>query len=162
MTSTIFAYASPIGVLTLVSNGAALSGVYFENHKPGGPPKDALEGADKALDAARKQLDAYFAGRRQSFDLPLALAGTPFQRSVWAELAHIPFGETTTYGAIAAAIGKPAAVRAVGAAVGRNPVSIVLPCHRVLGARGALTGFAGGIERKRFLLALERDRVRAR
>lgn len=162
MTSTILGYASPIGVLTLVSNGAALSGVYFENHKPGGPPKDAQEGADKALDAARKQLDAYFAGRRESFDLPLALAGTPFQRSVWAELAHIPFGETITYGAIAAAIGKPAAVRAVGAAVGRNPVSIVLPCHRVLGASGALTGFAGGIERKRFLLAHEQEPARAR
>lgn len=155
-------HSTPIGALTLVSDGAGLAGVYFENHKVGGPPKDADEKSDRVLDAARKQLDAYFAGRRDAFNLPLALKGTPFQQRVWERLTKIGFGATTTYGAIANEIESPAAVRAVGAAVGRNPVSIVVPCHRVVGASGALTGFAGGVERKRFLLALEQgERVRA-
>ncbi len=152
-------HATPIGALTLVSDGASLAGLYFENHKVGGPPNDAAEKSDRVIDAARKQLDAYFAGRRQIFDLPLAPQGTPFQRSVWARLAQIPFGATTTYGAIANEIGAPRAVRAVGASVGRNPISIIVPCHRVLGASGALTGFAGGVERKRFLLALEQGEI---
>jgi methylated-DNA-[protein]-cysteine S-methyltransferase len=101
------------------------------------------------------QLDEYFAGSRATFDLALAPAGTPFQQRVWAELARIPAGTTVTYGELARRAGRPGAARAVGAAVGRNPVSIVVPCHRVVGSDGALTGYAGGIARKAFLLALE-------
>ncbi len=105
------------------------------------------------------QLAAYFAGELVDFDVDLELEGTEFQRAVWAGLSEIPYGETWTYGQLAAHIGRPAAVRAVGLANGRNPVSIIVPCHRVIGADGSLTGYGGGIERKRALLALERDRV---
>ena len=109
------------------------------------------------LQAAQAQLAAYFAGTRRSFDLPLDLErGTAFQQSVWRALLQIPYGATLSYGALGAVIGKPSAVRAVGAAVGRNPVSIIVPCHRVLGAHGALTGYAGGLERKTALLQGER------
>ncbi len=103
-----------------------------------------------------RELDEYFAGRRRAFDLVLAPAGTPFQLAVWEELRRIPFGGTTTYGELARRVGRPTAARAVGAAVGRNPISIIVPCHRVVGSDGALTGFAGGLDRKRALLALER------
>jgi methylated-DNA-[protein]-cysteine S-methyltransferase len=102
-----------------------------------------------------RQLDEYFAGARTAFDLPLAPRGTPFQRRVWEELARIPFGATVTYGELAARVGHPGAARAVGAAVARNPISIVVPCHRVVGADGTLTGYAGGVARKAYLLAHE-------
>ena len=108
-----------------------------------------------ALAGALTQLTEYFAGQRQVFDLPLDLRGTPFQQRVWQAVLVVPYGETRTYGQIAVAIGKPAAARAVGAANGRNPISIVVPCHRVIGASGSLTGYAGGLERKRLLLELE-------
>jgi methylated-DNA-[protein]-cysteine S-methyltransferase len=111
---------------------------------------------DEAFAAAREQLAAYFAGERTDFDLPVTATGTPFQHEVWQALTEIPYGTTWSYGELARHIGKPAAVRAVGLANGRNHVSIVVPCHRVVGANGSLTGYGGGIERKRFLLDLER------
>ena len=110
------------------------------------------------LDAARRQLDAYFAGRRKMFELPLGLEGTPFQLRVWSALLEIPFGETRSYGQLAKAIGIQSAMRAVGAANGRNPIAIVVPCHRVIGANGSLTGFGGGLDRKKLLLSLEQGR----
>jgi methylated-DNA-[protein]-cysteine S-methyltransferase len=148
-------YHSPIGVLALVCDDVALRGLYFENGKHGGPRSDARTGTNAIVDAARKQLDAYFAGRGKTFDLPLAPDGTDFQKRVWRALATIPFGETRSYGEIAAMIGAPRASRAVGAANGRNAIPVIVPCHRVIGADGSLTGFGGGMERKRFLLALE-------
>jgi methylated-DNA-[protein]-cysteine S-methyltransferase len=108
-----------------------------------------------------RQLKEYFAAQRTDFDLPLRLAGTPFQRSVWAALREIPFGQTMSYGQLAQRIGRPAAVRAVGLANGRNPIGIIVPCHRVVGATGALTGYGGGLERKQYLLELERHALGA-
>jgi methylated-DNA-[protein]-cysteine S-methyltransferase len=148
-------YQSPIGVLALVADDGALRGLFFENGKHGGPPSDAQPGTNAIVDATRKQLDAYFAGRGKTFDLPLAPDGTDFQKRVWRALATIPFGETRSYGEVAAMIGAPRASRAVGAANGRNAIPVIVPCHRVIGADGSLTGFGGGMERKRFLLALE-------
>src|SRR5690606_38877516 len=110
--------------------------------------------AQHLADTAR-QLDEYFAGKRTAFDVPLDLTGTPFQRAVWRELNAIPFGKSVSYAAHAQRLGNPKALRAVGAAIGKNPVSIIVPCHRVIGSSGAVTGYAGGLERKRFLLALE-------
>jgi methylated-DNA-[protein]-cysteine S-methyltransferase len=150
-----FDYQSPIGVLALVADEAALCGLHFENDAHGGALADLRLGTNAIIGATRGQLDAYFAGRRETFDLPLAPDGTDFQRRVWRALATIPFGETRSYGEIAAAIGAPRASRAVGAANGRNPIAVVVPCHRVIGADGSLTGFGGGMDRKRFLLALE-------
>jgi methylated-DNA-[protein]-cysteine S-methyltransferase len=143
---------SPIGLLTLVSDGASLVGLHFEGW---GIPEGAERTPDVVLTTAARQLDAYFAGRLKAFDLPLAPAGTVFQRRVWDALRAIPFGETRSYGQLATAIGKPSAMRAVGAANGSNPIVIVVPCHRVIGADGSLTGFGGGLERKKFLLSLE-------
>jgi methylated-DNA-[protein]-cysteine S-methyltransferase len=146
---------SPLGSLTLTGDGEALAGLYMHEHlRAPAPAPDAVRD-DAAFAAAREQLGEYFAGERRSFDLPLALRGTPFQLEVWAALREIPYAQTTSYGAIARRIGRPAAVRAVGLANGRNPVSIVVPCHRVIGASGALIGYGGGLERKRRLLALE-------
>ena len=142
---------SPIGPLTLVSDGACLVGLHFEGREPPG----ALHKSDTVLATTARQLDTYFAGRLRTFDLPLAPAGTPFQQRVWSALRGIPFGETRSYAQLAKAIGKPSAMRAVGAANGRNPIAIIVPCHRVIGADGSLTGFGGGIERKKFLLSLE-------
>jgi methylated-DNA-[protein]-cysteine S-methyltransferase len=147
---------SPLGPLTLRAEDGVLSGLYMTEHRHG-PASDALGARDDAgLPAVREQLAAYFAGSLRVFDLPLAMCGTAFQQRVWAALREIPYGETTSYGQLAAAIGRPSAVRAVGLANGRNPVSIVVPCHRVVGAGGALTGYGGGVERKRALLDLER------
>lgn len=151
MTLLMRRHESPVGVLTVVARGEALAGIYFEDHKHGGPPPARL-GDAAVLDATRRQLDGFFSGRRAAFDLPLGPDGTGFQQQVWARLLRIPFGETVTYGWLASQLGKPDAARAVGAAVGRNPISIVVPCHRVVGASGALTGFAGGVDRKRWLL----------
>jgi methylated-DNA-[protein]-cysteine S-methyltransferase len=127
-------------------------GVHFEGWII---PDSAERIADTVLTKAARQLDAYFGGRLKIFDLPLAAAGTSFQRRVWDALCDIPFGETRSYGQLAKAIGKPSAMRAVGAANGSNPIAIVVPCHRVIGADGSLTGFGGGLERKKFLLSLE-------
>ncbi len=155
--------ASPVGPLTLVAGGGALVGLYMEDqrHRPPqewfGAPAD---GADRAvLAAAVEQLGAYFAGELTCFDLPLAAAGTDFQLRVWSALREIPYGETVTYGELAAEIGRPAAVRAVGLANGKNPHGIVVPCHRVVGANGSLTGYGGGLPRKRYLLDLEGGRT---
>lgn len=148
-------HASPIGPLTLVSDGQAITHIWFPEAKRGTAPPPTAR-TDKVLDAAKKQLDGYFAGRRTSFDLPVAPHGTPFQVRVWNALTRIGYGETKSYGAVAQAIGSPKAVRAVGAANGRNPVPIVIPCHRVIGADGSLTGFGGGMACKEYLLDLER------
>lgn len=149
---------SPVGTLTLVASDAGLVAVLWPDDDPLrvrlGPLDDGA-GAP-ILQAAAHQLGGYFAGERRRFDLPLDWRGTDFQKRVWAELLTIPYGETRSYGAIARAIGRPSASRAVGAANGRNPLSIVAPCHRVVGTSGHLTGFAGGLQAKALLLALER------
>ena len=150
--------ASPVGPLTLVASGGRLTGLYMDEqrHLPDwsrfGPAGDA---ASAPFGAAIEQLGRYFAGELTRFDLPLELAGTPFQQQVWTALLDIPYGQTATYGELAAGLGKPAASRAVGLANGKNPISIVVPCHRVIGSDGSLTGYGGGIDRKRFLLDLE-------
>jgi methylated-DNA-[protein]-cysteine S-methyltransferase len=153
---------SPIGRLRLLAEDGALVGVYMEEHAHApAAAADVAAGREPVIDEAARQLAAWFAGERTAFDLPLRPRGTPFQLAVWEALREIPYGETRSYGEIAARLGRPAAVRAVGAANGRNPISIVVPCHRVVGAGGALTGYAGGVERKRWLLGHERE-VRAR
>jgi methylated-DNA-[protein]-cysteine S-methyltransferase len=163
MTTTHVTIGSPVGPLTLVAGDGALTGLYMDaqRHLPDwavfGPAGDP---ASAPFAAAAGQLDRYFTGQLTAFDLPLELAGTPFQRQVWAALRDIPYGRTTTYGELAAGLGKPAASRAVGLANGRNPISIVVPCHRVVGANGSLTGYGGGIDRKRFLLDLEQGAAR--
>lgn len=144
----------PLGPLRLVCTADALVGITFPDHAPA-PRYTAEDGAHPLLTEAATQLRAWLDGRRTTFDLPLHLEGTDFQQAVWAALRAVPFGATTTYGELAAALGRPGAARAVGAAVGRNPLSIVVPCHRVVGTDGRLTGFAGGIQRKRWLLAHE-------
>jgi methylated-DNA-[protein]-cysteine S-methyltransferase len=148
---------SPIGRLTLAGDDRALSAIFFEDDErlEGGPPATWTRD-DRRLREARAQLEAYFAGKRTTFDLPLALEGTPFQVRVWRALQRIPFGATASYGEIAAAIGRPGASRAVGGANHRNPIPIVVPCHRVIGSDGSLTGYGGGEPRKRRLLDLER------
>lgn len=155
---------SPVGPLLLVADDHALRGVYFEPHRHGPRSTDgwARAGADDpVLGPARRQLAAYFAGDADTFDLPLGARGTPFQERVWAALRAIPYGETISYAELARRVGSPKASRAVGAANGHNPLSIVVPCHRVIGANGTLTGYGGGMERKQWLLEHERA-VRAR
>jgi len=156
----VFIYNSTVGPLSLASNGKALTGLAFETQTH---PCRALDGAEDGDDAilkeARKQLAAYFKGDLKTFDLPLAPQGTDFQTKVWTALRTIPFGKTASYGDIANKIGAPQAMRAVGAANGRNPIAIIVPCHRVIGANGSLTGFGGGMERKQFLLALEQGQT---
>ena len=146
---------SPLGELLLVGDGAALVGVYMQEGRRPAVARGSAK-SDALLGEARSQLGEYFAGERVEFDLPLAPTGTEFQRRVWHALEEIPYGETISYGELARRIGRPTASRAVGMANGRNPISIVVPCHRVIGAGGTLTGYAGGVERKRFLLDLER------
>ena len=148
---------SPVGTLTLVATDQGLAAILWEDDRPGRVRLTLqAEAPDHpVLVEAERQLEQYFAGRRTRFALPLDLSGTPFQRKVWSALLTIPFGETRSYAQIARQIGNPGAARAVGAAVGRNPVSVVAPCHRVVGSSGALTGFAGGLEAKAQLLALE-------
>lgn len=147
---------TPLGPVRIARTARGLAGLWFEGqkHHPGelqAPHRDD----DTLLGEAAHQLAQYFAGERSDFELPLDLHGTPFQQSVWQALQRIPAGNTSSYGAVAQAVGAPAAVRAVGAAVGRNPASLVVPCHRVLGRDGSLTGYAGGVERKQALLVLE-------
>jgi methylated-DNA-[protein]-cysteine S-methyltransferase len=144
---------TPIGRLRLLSSGDRLAAIEFEGHHR--DPGSDTEAADAVLECAAGQLRQYFAGRRRQFDLPLAPSGTAFQRAVWDALAAIPWGVVRSYTDIARAIDRPSAVRAVGAANGRNPLPIVIPCHRVIGSNGSLTGFAGGLEIKRQLLELE-------
>ncbi|WP_329743036.1 methylated-DNA--[protein]-cysteine S-methyltransferase [Dyella sp. A6] len=146
---------SPVGPLRLVADPLGLRQVWFERerHPKTAAPNWVRDAQRVAF--ARVQLEAYFAGQRQMFDLPLHPLGTPFQLEVWQALAGIPYGATLSYGELARRIGQPQAVRAVGAANGRNPLPIVLPCHRVIGSDGSLTGFGGGLPTKRFLLALE-------
>jgi methylated-DNA-[protein]-cysteine S-methyltransferase len=146
-------HASPCGPLTLISDGKALRHCEFEN--PRYPYEPAPRGEDKIIANARRQLDAYFAGKLRAFDLPLAPQGTEFQQRVWKALLKIPYGKTRSYGEQAVTIGSPKAVRAVGLANGRNPIAIIIPCHRVIGANGSLTGYGGGMDRKRLLLDLE-------
>lgn len=147
--------STPVGPVMSVRRGAALTGIYFVGHSPAPAPARLGLAADDGFDRIRTELDEYFAGTRRSFDIEVAADGTAFQQSVWAALRTIPYGETWTYSDLARAIGKPSSVRAVAAANARNPVSIVIPCHRVVGMGGSLTGYAGGIARKRTLLDLE-------
>ena len=149
--------ASPIGILKLVSTDHALSAILWENDNPARVPLGSLREHKNQplLLQAQQQLEDYFAGIRREFTIPLEFHGTYFQKSVWMALTRIPFGETRTYSQIAAEIGNPKAVRAVGAANGKNPISIIAPCHRIIGADGSLTGFAGGLDTKAFLLDLE-------
>jgi len=149
-------YPSPVGILTLVASDAGLQGVWW--------PDDArltqtgtLQPDHPVLAQATAELDEYFAGRRTTFDVPLDPSGTDFQRSAWDVLRTIPYAQTMTYAQQAAQLGDPAKARAVGAANGRNPISIIVPCHRVVGASGALTGFAGGLDAKHWLLQFERE-----
>ncbi|NKZ02114.1 methylated-DNA--[protein]-cysteine S-methyltransferase [Nocardiopsis alborubida] len=147
---------SPVGELTLFGDGAALGGVLTpaKDGRTRVVPQDWVADRESFADA-EKQLKAYFAGKLREFALPLAPAGTEWQLKVWAALTTIPFGETASYGQLAEELGRPTASRAVGMANGRNPISIIVPCHRVIGANGSLTGYAGGLERKEFLLGLE-------
>jgi methylated-DNA-[protein]-cysteine S-methyltransferase len=149
---------SPVGPLTLHSDGQTITGLEFD--EPRYPLEPSPRGSDKLIEQARRELDAYFAGKLKVFAVPAIGRGTPFQQKVWTALRQIPYGVTRTYGQQANAIGAPKAVRAVGLANGRNPISIIVPCHRVIGASGSLTGFGGGLERKRCLLDLEQGAVR--
>jgi methylated-DNA-[protein]-cysteine S-methyltransferase len=147
---------SPIGPLTLVATDGILSGLYMEEQLYL-PDASAFGRRDSAgFEEAAEQLAEYFAGERRTFTLRAQAPGTDFQRRIWQTLATIPYGETWTYTQLAAAVGRPDAVRAAGAANGKNPISIVVPCHRVVGSNGSLTGYAGGLARKQFLLDLER------
>ncbi|MER6330885.1 methylated-DNA--[protein]-cysteine S-methyltransferase [Streptomyces sp. NPDC014983] len=149
---------SPYGPLTLVAEDGALCGLYMTDQRHRPPEEDfgVRDDSPPCFAAAQEQLDAYFAGELREFTLELGLRGTPFQRSVWDQLTRIPYGETRTYGQLADALGNPGASRAVGLANGRNPVGIIVPCHRVVGSDGSLTGYGGGLERKRRLLDFER------
>ncbi|TDT31583.1 methylated-DNA-[protein]-cysteine S-methyltransferase [Streptomyces sp. BK208] len=147
---------SPYGALTLVAEDGALCGLYMtdQRHRPAEETFGVRD--EHPFAEAEEQLEAYFTGELKDFTLGLRLNGTPFQRTVWEQLRKIPYGETRSYGELAAALGNPAASRAVGLANGRNPVGIIVPCHRVVGASGDLTGYGGGLERKRRLLDFER------
>src|SRR5882672_8280714 len=157
MTTTVYSLLeSPIGELLLTGDGESVTGIWMQSHRAEWRLTKTLRRDDAALAAARAQLTEYFAGERTDFDFPLAPEGTGFQRKVWNALCHIPYGETISYGELARRIGQPTAARAVGLANGSNPLPIVVPCHRVIGADGSMTGFGGGIERKRWLLAHEK------
>ncbi|HEY9677843.1 MAG TPA: methylated-DNA--[protein]-cysteine S-methyltransferase [Drouetiella sp.] len=148
---------SPIGVITLTSDGTCLTGLYMEKHK-GFPviESDWIEDANAApLPLARRELKEYFAGTLTEFTIPTKASGTEFQKRVWNELSKIPFGVSISYGELARRIDNPKACRAVGLANGQNPISIIVPCHRVIGSAGKLTGYGGGLPRKEFLLGLE-------
>ena len=149
---------SPLGSILLVSDGAALTGFYFigQKYAPDATPWKRDPKLQLFRDA-EAQIAAYTSGRLQTFDLPIRFKGTPFQLRVWQAIAAIPFGATLSYSALAAQIGAPSSMRAVGAATGRNPISLIVPCHRVVGRDGALTGYAGGLDRKRALLNFESD-----
>ncbi|SDI75317.1 methylated-DNA-[protein]-cysteine S-methyltransferase [Actinokineospora alba] len=147
---------SPVGVLTLVATDGVLSGLYMEQQRHRPPEETFGERDDEPFGEVITQLGEYFAGDRKRFDLPMAFAGTDFQRRVWTQLCEIPYGETVSYGELAARLGKPSASRAVGLANGKNPIGLIVPCHRVVGSTGDLTGYGGGLPRKRYLLDFER------
>ncbi len=150
-------YESPLGKMVLTARDGAITGCYFvgQKHYPA-QAESFQEAADNALlKRAQEELDEYFSGKRRDFDLPLAPIGTVFQTKVWQAIAGVPYGQTVSYGRLAEPLGSAKCVRAVGAAVGRNPISIIIPCHRIVGSDGSLTGYAGGLERKRALLDLE-------
>ena len=147
------AIVTPLGTMRLATDGRAILELEFDL-----PPVALVAlspGSQRLADAVQRRLDAYFEGRPVAFDFPVAPSGTPFQQAVWSALCGIPYGETVSYAEIARRVGRPSAVRAVGAANGRNPIAILVPCHRVIGANGTLTGYSAGLERKRALLALE-------
>ncbi len=146
---------SPYGPLTLVADDGVLCGLYMTDQRHRPPEETFGSRAESAFAAAEEELEAYFAGDLKEFTLEVRLHGTPFQRSVWGQLRTIPYGETRTYGELADALGNPAASRAVGLANGRNPIGIIVPCHRVVGANGSLTGYGGGLDRKQRLLDFE-------
>jgi methylated-DNA-[protein]-cysteine S-methyltransferase len=148
---------TPLGALFATGAGGALTGVYFEGgrHAPAISPQWVEDPRAQPLEECARQLADFFAGKRQCFDLPMAPRGTPFQQRVWREIAAIPYGETITYAELARRAGAPGSARAAGAATGRNPLSIVVPCHRVIGSAGSLTGYAGGLDRKTRLLEIE-------
>jgi methylated-DNA-[protein]-cysteine S-methyltransferase len=148
-------HASPVGTLLLAMNDRGLSHLLFDKGRPSLPIGPDWTHDPPRLDRVRAQLDAYFAGELQEFDVALAPDGTEFQRAVWNELTRIPYGATTSYGAIARTLGDITASRAVGAANGQNPISIIVPCHRVIGSNGKLVGYGGGLPNKRFLIDLE-------
>lgn len=147
---------TPLGQLHIQGDGRFVTGLYLPDHKGWAGPDGSSQCAVAPFTAVREQLAAYFAGERQQFDVPIKLTGTPFQERVWWQLTQIPFGETISYAELARRVGSPAASRAVGAANGRNSISILVPCHRVVGATGRLTGYAGGVEKKQWLLEWER------
>ena len=151
---------SPIGPLLLVGDGSGLRQIVFAENGSAAPPNPDWKGDAATLDEPIRQLRAYFAGELETFDLPLAPEGTPFQQIVWNELGKIPYGQTISYGDLARRIGNPNASRAVGLANGSNPIPIVIPCHRVIGSNGKLTGYGGGLPIKEKLLALERRQLR--
>ncbi|MCY9829150.1 methylated-DNA--[protein]-cysteine S-methyltransferase [Vibrio chagasii] len=148
-------YDSPLGTVTLQANEQGLLGVWFETHTTKPEDLGTQEDSFPIFQSVKDQLDRYFAGEAVQFDVPIAAKGTPFQQSVWHALTTIPYGETWSYAQLADAIGNPKAMRAVGLANGKNPVSVIVPCHRVIGKNGKLTGYAGGVERKQRLLAIE-------
>jgi methylated-DNA-[protein]-cysteine S-methyltransferase len=151
---------SPIGELLLLGDRSALYGLYMQEGRRPVRIAPHWQKSASAFVEVRTQLREYFAGERATFDTPLTMQGTPFERRVWRALQGIPYGETVSYGEIARRIGRPTAARAVGLANGRNPISVIVPCHRVIGANGTLTGYGGGLERKRLLLELERGQTR--
>ena len=156
MNTTYFTVTpSPVGPLTLIAEGDQLIGLHFDSDPNGVAPRPGWTRDDRRFRGVTSQLDQYFAGRRRTFELPLAPRGTAFRKLVWKALQAIPYGETATYGEIARAIGQPHASRAIGSANHHNPLAIVIPCHRVIGADGSLTGYGGGLPRKRLLLDLE-------
>jgi methylated-DNA-[protein]-cysteine S-methyltransferase len=157
MTYAFKTMQSPVGELKLVASTKGLAAILWENDAPDRVRLGAMveDAEHPVLIEAAKQIGEYFAGERKAFDVPLDFHGTEFQKSVWAALLTIPFGETRSYGEIARQVGRPTAFRAVGAANGKNPISIIAPCHRVIGSNGTLTGFAGGLEAKALLLGIE-------
>ncbi len=163
MTRTHVVLDSVLGPMTVVAEDGAIVGIWMDDQRHL-PPDEKFghpdSGDSAVLKEAERQLGEYFAGERTTFDLPLAAVGTPFQRRVWEALCAIPYGETVSYGELARRIGQPTASRAVGLANGKNPISVVVPCHRVIGSSGKLVGYGGGLERKQTLLELERGRDR--
>ncbi len=153
---SLLAYESPLGIVTVLGEDNAIISLSFA--EKGSVPPSTGE-TDPLLARCARELDRYFSGTLTAFTVPLSPRGTPFQRDVWEALRAIPYGQTASYGEVARAIGKPGAARAVGMACNRNPIAILIPCHRVVGASGDLTGYSGGLEKKRFLLELERRQL---
>jgi methylated-DNA-[protein]-cysteine S-methyltransferase len=148
-------FDSPLGELLAVGDGRALHGLYMQEGRTRKAVEPAWETAEQPFAGVRAQLAGYFAGRRRGFDIPLVLTGSEFERRVWSALQDIPCGESISYGELARRVGPPGTPRNVGSANGRNPIAVIVPCHRVIGADGSLTGYGGGLERKRLLLELE-------